>query len=363
MNLFRLSLKMNGYPISKAQQLLLEIQNLKFKEFQEWKKIKYWGIFNKHYKDNKFYRTLVEERVGHKPTTWSEVPILAKQDYQHPLREMLSFDFNSRNIYIGNTSGSSGHPFFFAKDKLCHAITWAVIINRYKQHEIVFGKSREARFYGIPLEKSKYVVEKAKDLIASRIRFPVFDLSDKVLFVFLKIFEKKRIDYINGYTSSLACFARFLEERNICLREVCPSLKVAIITAELLNEDVRELMKKSFGVPVANEYGASEVGIIAIENNNFKWQLSDEILHIEIVDGNGNPLPPGQSGRILITSLFNMAMPIIRYEIGDVGTISDDKTEGKSVLHSLEGRTNDFALLPSGKRVPGLTFYYISKSS
>jgi phenylacetate-CoA ligase len=362
MNLFHLSLKLNGFPIKEAEHFLADISGFKSSEFIEWKEKRLWEIFNQHYKRNKYYRALVEERIGDKPIVWSNVPILKKQDFQHSLKEMLTDGYNFRNIYIGNTSGSSGHPFFFAKDKLCHALTWALVDQRYNQHGIILGKSIEARFYGIPLEKSKYIKEKVKDLISSRIRFPVFDLSYESMSVFIKKFESKKINYINGYASTLAYFAKFLEERNICLKELCPTLQVAITTAELMNEGDRNLMIKSFGVPVVNEYGASEVGIIAIENNNFTWQISDEIMHLEVVDDKNNPLPFGQEGRILLTSLFNRAMPFIRYEIGDIGKISYLKDEGKNVLQSLEGRTNDFALLPSGKKVPGLAFYYISKS-
>jgi phenylacetate-CoA ligase len=83
---------------------------------------------------------------------------------------------------------------------------------------------------------------------------------------------------------------------------------------------------------------------------------------VEILDENNNPLPNGQEGRIVITSLFNKAHPFIRYDIGDIGILDEKSTLQKPILKKLIGRTNDIAILPSGKKSPGLTFYYVTKS-
>jgi phenylacetate-CoA ligase len=64
----------------------------------------------------------------------------------------------------------------------------------------------------------------------------------------------------------------------------------------------------------------------------------------------------------VITSLYNKAHPFIRYEIGDVGILDEKSTLKKPILKKLIGRTSDVALLPSGKKSPGLTFYYVTKS-
>lgn len=65
---------------------------------------------------------------------------------------------------------------------------------------------------------------------------------------------------------------------------------------------------------------------------------------------------------MVITSLYNKASPFIRYDIGDIGVLSKKSTLQKPILEKLIGRTNDIAVLPSGKKAAGLTFYYITKS-
>ncbi len=121
-------------------------------------------------------------------------------------------------------------------------------------------------------------------------------------------------------------------------------------------------MEKQFGVPVVNEYGASELDLIAFQNPNGEWQVNSETLFVEILDDNNNILPYGEEGRIVITSLYNKAHPFIRYDIGDIGILDEKSTFKKPILKKLIGRTNDIAILPSGKKSPGLTFYYVTKS-
>lgn len=95
-------------------------------------------------------------------------------------------------------------------------------------------------------------------------------------------------------------------------------------------------MEKVFGIPVINEYGASELDLIAFENPNKQWQINSETLHVEILDENDNLLPNGQEGRIVITSLFNKAHPFIRYDIGDIGVLSVEGSLKNQYLKNLQ---------------------------
>ena len=187
-------------------------------------------------------------------------------------------------------------------------------------------------------------------------------MSDEILERFLKHFQRKKFDYINGYTSSIVLFAKFLQKKNIILKDICSSLKVCMVTSEMLFEEDKILLEKQFGIPIVNEYGASELDLIAFENPQGEWQVNSETLFVEILDKNNKAVPNGTEGRIVITSLFNKAHPFIRYDIGDIGILDEKSTLQKPILKKLIGRTNDVAILPSGKKSPGLTFYYVTKS-
>jgi phenylacetate-CoA ligase len=358
-NLFNLSLKLNGFPIEKAKKQLEEIIAISEDDYSSFIENKKKEIVEFHFKNNSYYKNFVGIDSF---KNWEDLPIMTKKDFQKPLRERLSQGYSEKNIYVNKTSGSSGDPFVFAKDKWCHALTWASNIYRFGWFGIDFNTSFQARFYGIPLDFIGNKKERFKDFLSRRYRFSIFDLSDAILAVFLEKFRTKKFDYINGYTSSIVLFAKFLQTKNTVLKEICPTLKVCMVTSEMLFEDDKILLEKQFGIPIINEYGASELDLIAFQNTIGEWQVNSETLFVEILDDKNNCVPLGTEGRIVITSLFNKAHPFIRYDIGDIGILDEKSTLKKPILKKLIGRTNDVATLPSGKKAPGLTFYYVTKS-
>lgn len=359
MDWFKLSLQLNKFPIKRAQKTLEEIQNIPEEDYAEYQRKRKNAILDYHIQHNDFYREFFNWDGF---DDWQHVPIMKKSDLQHPLKDRLSSTYNSKTAYVGKTSGSSGTPFIFAKNRFAHALSWAGFQDRYHWYGIDLNKSLQARFYGIPLDFYGNIQERLKDRISLRRRFNIFDLSEKKMEAFLKRFKKSNFNYLNGYTSAIVLFARFLKEKGIVLKELCPSLKICIVTSERLFEKDKELIENALGVQVINEYGASEVGLIAFEDRDNHWIVNSEDLYIEILDENDHILPYGEEGRVVITSLYNKAHPMIRYDIGDFGCLSKKSTLKKPILEKLIGRTNDIARLPDGKVVPGLTFYYVTKT-
>lgn len=347
---FSRSLALQGFSITKAR-----------KELDSWKPSDAPNLKNKivehHLKNNPFYKNLVKDHSG----KWEDLPIITKNILQQPLDSLLSNDEKKSKLFLGKTSGSSGHPFYFAKNKYAHAMTWACFFKEYAIHGIDLDTDLQARFYGIPLTGKSRYLELLKDFVSNRKRFPIFNLNDVVLSNFVNDFTKKPYNYINGYTSSIVLLAKYCQNNKINLKELCPTLKATIVTSEMLFPEDRLLLEIHLGIPVINEYGASEVGLIAIENKNGELVINTQTLFVEVVDDQNKPVPNGITGRILITDLYNTAIPMIRYEIGDLGSLKSFDNGGV-YLDSLQGRTSDIAVLPSGKVIPGLTFYYVTKS-
>lgn len=360
MNIFDFTLQLKGYPLKKAKLTLRRLNKLDEAAFMAYVEEQRTTILNYHLNNNRFYKELTKNSNSFK--NWSDVPVMTKKDLQQPLINRLSDGFKPGNCYINKTSGSSGDPFIFAKDKFTHAMTWAIILQQFGWYGIDFNTSLQARFYGIPLDFWGYSTEKIKDYLSQRMRFSVFDLSDKAFDKHLQKFVTEPFEYINGYTSAIVQFAKYLKGHKIRLKTICPTLKVCVVTSEMLFETDKELMETTFGVPVVNEYGASELDLIAFETPAGEWRINTESLYVEVLDHNNQVLPFGQEGKIVITSLYNKAHPFIRYDIGDTGIISESSTAVDLILEKLTGRTNDIAVLPSGKTAAGLTFYYITKS-
>ncbi len=357
MNLFDLSLRLSGFNIEAARKKIEQIQAVSDSKYRAYLHENRAEIVKYHLNNTRFYKKLA---AGN--SEWENLPVLTKANLQQPLSERLSKDFTSKNVYVGKTSGSAGHPFVFAKDKWSHALSWASFYSAYAKAEIDLSHDYQARFYGLATGGNSRYKERFKDLISGRYRLPIFDLSEAKMTAFLAIFKKKKkFTYIYGYTSSIVLFAKFLAQKNIVLKEICPSLKLCIVTSEMLFNEDRIIVEKQLGVPLRNEYGASETGLIAFENNDGKLQIDSKLLYVEILDDNDKIVPAETEGRVVITSLYNKAHPIIRYDIGDLGILSQESSAKKMILKKLTGRKSDFAVLPSGKVVPGLAFYYVTK--
>lgn len=344
--------------MKKAKRQLSEILTVPEENYANFVEQRKRDIVNFHLKNNPFYKDFIGQSDTHQ---WENIPVLKKSDFQIPLEKRLSTGYHKKNVYINATSGSSGDPMVFAKDKFCHALIWTNIMRRFAWHGVDFNQSYQARFYGMPLDFKANKILRLKDFLSNRYRFNIFDLSAKGIEKILAKFKEKKFTFINGYTSSIVLMAKYLKEKNLVLKNLCPSLKVCIVTSEMLFEDDKIVLENYLGVPIVNEYGASELDVIAFENQDGIWTVNAETLFVEILDENNKPLPLGKEGRIVVTNLYNKAHPFIRYDVGDYGILDEKSTFKHPILKKLTGRTNDVAVLPSGKTAPGMTFYSITK--
>jgi phenylacetate-CoA ligase len=132
-------------------------------------------------------------------------------------------------------------------------------------------------------------------------------------------------------------------------------LKFIISNSELLTPEIREFVQNVFSCKVFDEYSCLEFLGIGFECHCQKMHVVSDNVIVEVVDDDGNILAPNENGRLIITSLNNRAMPYIRYEIGDIGSLSDTKCEcGRSfpLFGELSGRNDDLLLKTDGSFVP-----------
>ncbi|GAO28529.1 phenylacetate--CoA ligase family protein [Geofilum rubicundum] len=341
-----------GFPVKEAAQ--------KFKTFKqasqspEWMERQKWEAFSFHYQGNTNYRKF----IGDYPSTWNEIPVINKNTIrEHAIGRVPDLNAYPK-YYHRQTSGSTGKPFDYAIDYLSHALTWRLLEDRYHSAGVTFN-DLQARFFGTPYSLVSKVTERLKDRLTHRIRFNTVDLSDDNMERWLSAFGKKPFVYIYGYAYPIVTFAKFLTQRGISLKTVAPRLKLCIVTSEMCSPEEQQMVEEVFGVPVYNEYGASEAGIVGFGRNN-RWELSRELMLTEVLDDDNQPCANGVVGKVVLTPLFNMGTPLIRYEIGDMAAI--DEADGVPYLTRLQGRIEEMAILESGKKVAGDTlFLYVFK--
>ena len=174
-NLFYILSRINGYNINKSIIYLDSLKKLSQDSYYKKQKSIRNNILKYHYNSWEWYR----KRIGNlKEKKWDEFPILTKTDLQDYHSELANNKQIKRNNYFANTSGSSGHPFSFIKNKACHSLAWAKIVLSYSDLNISLN-DKEARFFGnVKNSQNIKFYEKIKDFLLYRYRLDVFDLSD-----------------------------------------------------------------------------------------------------------------------------------------------------------------------------------------
>ena len=102
-------------------------------------------------------------------------------------------------------------------------------------------------------------------------------------------------------------------------------LEAIVGISELVSSDTAADVHKRMGCKILQIYACAEMGCIALQSEaDGELQVCEETVLVEILDDRGDPVRPGETGRVILTSLYNYATPFIRYEIGDHATLSDN---------------------------------------
>ncbi len=142
--------------------------------------------------------------------------------------------------------------------------------------------------------------------------------------------------YLNTLPSNAMTLVQLSEERGIKLQ-----IAGLMTVGESLTQDVRDEVRRVWGCRVSDVYSTAETGLVAIEcPDTGTYHLQTEISRTEVIDQNGMPCPPGGVGHIVCTSLYNFAMPLIRYRSGDLAEVGQTCSCGRNlpVISRILGR-------------------------
>jgi phenylacetate-CoA ligase len=185
-------------------------------------------------------------------------------------------------------------------------------------------------------------------------------MSPENLDAFVRAIRAFRPRMLFGYPSSLSLIARHARARGVRLDDL--GVRVAFVTSERLYDHQRADIEEIFQCRVANGYGGRDAGFIAHQCPDGGLHITAEDILVEIIDPEGNPLPAGERGEIVITHFATGDFPFIRYRTGDIGALSDEHCpcgRGLPLLGALEGRATDFVVARDGTMMHGLALIYV----
>ena len=185
-----------------------------------------------------------------------------------------------------------------------------------------------------------------------------FRLDDATIDSYLKLLARRRLRHVMAYVDAAHLLAaRSLERGNESVR-----LRSVMACAGTLTDEARKAITDAFGARVHNKYGSRECTDMACECEMGALHVYGHHVKLEVVDEDGNQLPPEQPGRILVTLIGNESFPLIRYEIGDIGSLASGECAcGRPlpVFGAIEGRTMERISASDGSHVSPIYFRHL----
>ncbi len=259
-----------------------------------------------------------------------------------------------------NTGGSSGEPliFFIGNQRVSHDVAAKWRATRWWDVDI--GDS-EIVIWGSPIELgTQDRIRALRDAIIRTELMPAFEMSETNLDRFVARICARRPKMLFGYPSAISHIAAHAGKKGIALDKL--GVKVVFCTSERLYDHQRAAISTAFGCPVANGYGGRDAGFIAHQCPSGGMHITAEDIIVEIIDGEGQVLPAGESGEIVVTQLATADFPFVRYRTGDIGTLATEPCacgRGLPLLKEIQGRSTDFVLAADGTLMHGLALIYI----
>lgn len=285
----------------------------------------------------------------------SVLPVLTREIINERYDDLVDPAHRGRNIHKG-TSGTSGVPLKFEYCNESEAWRQATRLRGYGWAGYRMGLPTVHYWgagSGVPrgLAGGKVHLDRA---LRREVYVDAAKQDEASLCNAAAVFSRIKPHCIIAYTQALAAFARWAAERG--LRD-WPDARVLCGAEALLPHD-REAIASAFGPHIFETYGSRETMLVAAECEiHDGMHLSDENLLVEI-DRDGQPVPAGEPGDVLITDLHNYGMPLIRYANGDLATMAHDGTcacgRGLRKLARVEGRSTDTLRDANGDPVPGM---------
>lgn len=292
---------------------------------------------------------------------WASLPILKRVDVQ-----TLGAALHARRLPAGHggvgemlTSGSSGRPVRIIRSTLDY-FYWQVF--QLREH-LWRGRDLSGSFLSILRNEERTVLDDTVHLQRNKDwgtpvatvwpTGPSYLLDYRApIAALIETIRDIAPDYVCTFPSLLLEILRRARQDRIPL----PTLKEAVVVGEANPPELAALCREVWGAPLSSTYTAGEAGAIAYQClEEGRWHVQAEKSIVEVLDADGRPCEAGETGNVVLTPLHNFAMPLLRYEIGDLATVGGGRCgcgRRLPVLDAIPGRARDLLMLPSGEFRP-----------
>ena len=286
----------------------------------------------------------------------SGFPIIDRVTIKSRYDDFKSRDHLGERLVSVSTSGSSGEPLTMAltRGKRARQIAEYLFFSRWGGYEL-------GRRHVHCRASRKGVVSRFAE---NQVVFDPTHLTPERLGRWRDILRRGRVKAVIGHPSALDLLA------DCCAAagdgpEDFKHLSGIILIGETIFPAVRDRIESVFGLLPLGRYASAELGVLAHEvpgENRYMVNSSGYVIEVLGLDDD-DPVEPGGLGRVVVTDLLAPAMPLIRYDIGDLAVRSDAVDRlGLPMLDRVEGRLRDIIIAPNGTMISPFAFSYFMRT-
>lgn len=340
--------------------LITKMQNWTSSEVCEWQSKKLQKLIHHAYNNTEYYKELFDKlninpNLVRSKDDLKKISILAKKKIRENYVKLIARNISTIPHIKSSTGGSTGVPLKFLLDKNSWSFSNANNIINWEKTDYNYGNKY------IALGSTSLSVDKPKSIkhylyykLKNKIGLNGINLSDETCKNHIELIIRKNVKYIYGYASAIYLLAKYIYSNKIKL-----NISACFPTSEILTDLYRETIIKAFNCQIVNCYGAHDGGITAFEHEKGFFEVGyNSIITLKEKDDNN-------IGSVLLTDLFNYAMPLINYQLEDEIQIDDKKNKNYSyngqIINHVFGRTSDVIRLENGRILTGPGFTVLFK--
>jgi phenylacetate-CoA ligase len=284
---------------------------------------------------------------------YRRLPVLTKADIRTHGAALRSTAYEGAVLQRKETSGSTGVPLVIFVDEASHQHKRACALLADEWSGWRFGE-RVAKLWGDRGSLRTGWRGWLRNTLLERVTYlDTLKVTGSAMGDFAAKLRRTPHSLIFGHAHSLYLFAEFARGEGIALRP-----RGIISTAMVLHCWQRRTIEEVFGCPVTNRYGCEEVSLIACEcEYHDGLHVNADGVYVELLR-DGRPVGPSEPGSVVVTDLTNRAMPLLRYQVGDVASWSERPCpcgRGLPLLSRVEGREADYVVTPTGELISGIS--------
>ncbi len=283
------------------------------------------------------------------------MPLLTKDDLRGHKAEMLSSEYSPENLTSKTTSGSTGVSVEVLIDEQASQFKRGCTLRSDEWSGWRLGQ-RVAAVWGNPEYLKRGWRGWLRNTLLERATYlDTLKMDRAAMQHFAESLRRRPPSLLFGHAHSLYLFAQFVQANGGAGFRP----RGIIATAMVLHQHERQLAEDVFNCPVTNRYGCEEVSLIACQCERHEGlHVNSDGIYLEILRPDGSPAEPGEAGMVVVTDLVNRAMPMIRYQVGDMASWAGQPCScgrGLPVLEKVEGRIADYVTTTRGELISGIS--------